>query len=88
MEVQNNASWTAIGQCYKVLSEFDILLMNSHKKVPYLVSGYLIKKEKDKNKWPFSRQVLLDVLHGLACREIIIKDERTAIVMIVSYFDR
>lgn len=86
--MHSNASWVAVGQCYRVLSEFNVLVMGLHPKVPFLVNGYLIKKEKDKNKWPFSRQVLLDVLHGLACREIIVKDERTALVMIVSYFDR
>lgn len=71
-----------------MLSQFNILLMSLHLKVPLLINSYLSKKEKGKNKWPFSRKVLLDVLHSLASREVIIKEERTAIVLILSYFDR
>jgi hypothetical protein len=55
-----------------------------HSKVPNLVMKVL----KRSNSWEFDKISLLNVISGLTSREVLLKDERAAIILILAYFDK
>jgi hypothetical protein len=47
-----------------------------------------MKVLKRSNSWEFDKISLLNVISGLTSREVLLKDERAAIILILAYFDK
>jgi hypothetical protein len=80
----NNNTWKDVSRIYREISKLGIIYPNLHSKVPFIVIKTLNRKEE----WQSDSMNLTSILVGLTHREVLLKDERAALISIISFFDK